>query len=256
LSEENAMSYRSVIPTLMCALLLWPSGTSVASPQKTEPGSQSHAQTRTNANASKTLDACSLLADREVTAVLGEPLDAIKPSVQSAGNLKMSHCLFVTRNFAKSASLDVATSASGGRTLRAFWRNQFHSPLDHEEERRPATRRIPAQSVFSSSLEAPTTQAPSSGQSDGESESEAEAEAGKPRPIPALGEEAYWVGSPLAGALYVLQGNIFLRISVGGISQESIRIAKSKSIANAVLPRLRNRPVLAIHPLAQNPKER
>ncbi|HEY4817829.1 MAG TPA: hypothetical protein VIH67_10405 [Candidatus Acidoferrum sp.] len=238
------MSYRSVIPTLMNALLLcsafWPSGASLASPQKTQQGSQAH--TRTNANASKNVDACSLLTSREITAVLGEPLDVTKPTVQSAGNLKMSHCLFVTRNFAKSASLDVATPASGdsgARSLRAFWRNQFHSPLKHQEERRPASRKIPAQSAFTSPLEALSTEAATSGQSDGESESEAEAEAGKPRPIPGLGEEAYWVGSPLAGALYVLQGNLFLRISVGGVSKESTRIAKSKLIANAVLPRLR-----------------
>jgi hypothetical protein len=156
----------------------------------------------------------------------------------------MSHCLFVTRNFAKSASLDVATPASGNssaRRLRAFWRNQFHSPLK-QEERRPASRKVPAQSAFRSSVAAPTTDAISGPLDDesesNESESEAEAAAGKPRPIPGLGEEAYWVGSPLAGALYVLQGDLFVRISVGGILKESMRIAKSESIANAVLPRL------------------
>ena len=139
-----------------------------------------------------------------------------------------SHCLFVIRNFAKSASLDVATPGFGdssGRSLRAFWRNQFHAPAKRQEEARPAARKIPAQSGF--------------GSSDSESENEAEAEASKPRLVPGLGEEAYWDGSPLAGALYVLQEDLFLRISVGGIPEESTRIAKSKSLANAALPRLR-----------------
>jgi len=222
------MSRRSVIRTLMCPLLLWPFGLSLASPQKTQPASHARTQARTNTNASRNVDACSLLTGAEITAVLGESLDATKSGVQSAGNLKMSHCLFVTRNFAKSASLEVATPGSGDsspRSLRAFWRNQFHAPPKRQEEARPAARKIPAQSGFRPS--------------DSASESEAEAEAGKPRPVPGLGEEAYWVGSPLAGALYVLQGDLFLRISVGGIPQESTRIAKSKSLANAALPRLR-----------------
>jgi hypothetical protein len=226
------MSCRSMIRTLMCALLLcyafWPYRAPLASPQKTQPAGHAHTQTQTNTNASRNVDACSLLTGAEITAVLGEPLDATKPSVQSAGHLKMSHCLFVTRNFAKSASLDVTTPGSGdssARSLRAFWRNQFHVPPKRQEEARPAARKIPAQSGFRPS--------------DSESESEAEAEASKPRPIPGLGEEAYWVGSPLAGALYVLQGDLFLRISVGGIPEESARVAKSKSLANAALPRLR-----------------
>jgi hypothetical protein len=228
------MSYRSKTPTLTGALLLcaafWPSASSFALPQKSQSGGKAQTQTRTNANANKNIDACSLLTGKEITVFLGEALDALNPSVQSAGNLKMSHCLFVTRNFAKSASLDVATPAAGdssARSLRAFWRNQFHSPLEHDEKRQPAARKIPAQSTFTF------------GPSDGESESEAETEAGKPRPIPALGEQAYWVGSPLSGALYVLQGDLFLRISVGGLAKESARIAKSKSIAHAALRRLR-----------------
>jgi len=47
-----------------------------------------------------------------------------------------------------------------------------------------------------------------------------------------------WVGNPVSGALYVLQGNLFLRISVGGVPKESTRIAKSKSLASAILRRL------------------
>ena len=151
------MRYRLRVLTLMCAMLpcaaFWPSGPSLASPQNAQPGGQPDVRTRTNAHGGKNFDACSLLTGKEITDLLGEPLDALNPSARSAGNLKMSHCLFVTRNFAKSASLDVATSASGdsgARNLRAFWRNQFHSPRKHEEEKRPASRKTPAQSAFSS----------------------------------------------------------------------------------------------------------
>src|SRR6266403_2164310 len=179
--RKNAMRYRLRVLTLMCAMLpcaaFWPSGPSLASPQNAQPGGQPDIRTRTNAHRGNNFDACSLLTGKEITDLLGEPLDALNPSARSAGNLKMSHCLFVTRNFAKSASLDVATPASGdsgARSLRAFWRNQFHSPGKHEEERRPASRKTPAQSAFSSAAGARTT----------------EAEAGKPLPVAALGEEA------------------------------------------------------------------
>ncbi|HEX9224994.1 MAG TPA: hypothetical protein VF860_16815 [Candidatus Acidoferrales bacterium] len=68
--------------------------------------------------------------------------------------------------------------------------------------------------------------------------SEPESVESKPRLIHGLGEEAYWVGNPVAGALYVLQGETFLRISVGGVRAESARIEESKTLARAVLKRL------------------
>jgi hypothetical protein len=128
---------------------------------------------------------------------------------------------------------------SGARSLRAFWRNQFH-PLKPEEKRRPGSRKTPAKSAFNAPREALKSEVVPYRQSDDESSSEADDAARKPRLISALGEEAYWVGGPISGALYVLQGDLFLRISVGGIPKESIRIAKSKSLAGAVLLRLRH----------------
>jgi len=71
-----------------------------------------------------------------------------------------------------------------------------------------------------------------------ESEPEREKEGSEARPISGLGEEAYWVGNPVAGALYVLQGGVFLRISVGGVREESARIEKSKVLARAAVKRL------------------
>lgn len=252
--RKNAMSHRPAIRTLSCALLLcsafWISGQAAGSPQQ-RITSSSHDQTQVkaqpqgNANTSATLDACSLLTGKEIASVLGEPLQELKPSVQATGNMTMLQCLFVTRDFAKSASLAVATPGAndtGAHSLRTFWRNQFHSPRKPEEEKRPASRKTPAKSAFASPREARESKAAPYGESDSESNREPDREADeaarKPRPIPALGEEAYWVGGPISGALYVLQGDLFLRISVGGIPKESIRIAKSKSLATAMLPRL------------------
>jgi hypothetical protein len=247
--KKNATSHRPVIRTLPCALLLCSAfglcGPAVGLPAKkissSQDRTQRNEQPQTKTNTSATLDACSLLTDRDIASVLGEPLQERKASVQTTGNMRMSQCVFVTRDFAKSASLAVATPAAddtGGHSLRAFWRNQFHSPRKPEDEKRPASHKSPAKSAFLSSREAGESKAFPHGESDGEAD-----EAGRrPQPISALGEEAYWVGNPISGALYVLQGELFLRISVGGIPNESIRIAKSKSLATAILRRLPHNP--------------
>jgi hypothetical protein len=252
--RKNATSQRLVIRTLPCALLLCAAsglcGPAVSLParriiisshERTQTNEQPQAKTKTNA----TPDACSLLSDSEIASVLGEPLQERKPSVQATGNMRMAQCVFVTRDFAKSASLAVATPTTedtGGHSVRAFWRNQFHSPRKPEEEKRPASRKSSAKSAFVTSHEGRESKASPYGESDSESRGEFDGEVDeadrKPQPISALGEEAYWVGSPISGALYVLQGELFLRISVGGVAKEPIRIAKSKSLATAVLRRL------------------
>jgi hypothetical protein len=132
----------------------------------------------------------------------------------------MSQCLFRTATFSKSVSLTLATPGGGTSpsALREFWRNQFYATRENEED--TADERAETAST---------------------SEAEMERDARKPRAISGLGDEAFWVGSPISGALYVLQGNAFLRISVGGIPDESSRLAKSKAAASAAIARLRSK---------------
>jgi hypothetical protein len=42
----------------------------------------------------------------------------------------------------------------------------------------------------------------------------------------------------MVGALYVLKGNTFVRISVGGVREEPARIEKSVALARLALKRL------------------
>jgi hypothetical protein len=58
------------------------------------------------------------------------------------------------------------------------------------------------------------------------------------RPIAGIGDEAYWTGNRFAGALYVLRGGAFLRLSVGGIRDEKTRIDVSQRLAREALARL------------------
>jgi len=63
-------------------------------------------------------------------------------------------------------------------------------------------------------------------------------ESGPPVKIMGVGEEAFWVGNRIMGALYVLKGNAFLRISVGSEEDESVRITKTKTLPRKALKRL------------------
>jgi hypothetical protein len=161
-------------------------------------------------------DACTLLTSAEIEAVQGEPVKETKASVQLNGEMLVSECLFHTSNFPKSVSVALAVPASAKPSAlapRKFWQKQFHAPDVEEHKMRAAGKKA---------------QKP-------EPEDE---EARKPRRIEGLGEEAYWVGTPITGALYVLQGDNFVRISIGGVGEESVRIEKSKILASAVVKRL------------------
>lgn len=60
----------------------------------------------------------------------------------------------------------------------------------------------------------------------------------EPRPVPALGDEAFWVGDRVTGALYVLRGDTFLRLSVGGVTDEAARLKRTRALAESAVRRL------------------
>jgi hypothetical protein len=114
----------------------------------------------------------------------------------------MSQCFFATSS-PRSVSIAVAGTRSAGSsriTPRAYWQRQFH-PSEHEQAE------------------------------EGEHDN-------APRPIAGIGEEAFWAGNRIAGALYVLHAKTFLRISVGGVRDEAERIEKSKALALIAMKRM------------------
>jgi len=159
-------------------------------------------------------DPCALLTSADIQAVQGDALQDTKPSTQPAGGLAMSQCLFRTVSPSKSVSLAVASA--GSVSPRAFWQKQFHSGKPESEEKEKDN--------------------PAAGRKNARQEEEDESTL--PRMIKGVGEQAYWVGSPMVGALYVLKGNTFLRISVGGVREEAARIQKSVALARLALKRL------------------
>jgi hypothetical protein len=166
------------------------------------------------AKQTKAADPCKLLTSAEIRAVQGDAVQETKPSTQPSGGLIMSQCLFRTANPSKSVSLSIASAASV--SPRAFWHKQFQSANATSEEKEH--KKTAAE--------------------DKQGKHEEEEESTRPRVIKGLGEQAYWVGSPMVGTLYVLKGNTFLRISVGGVREESVRIEKSIALAPLALKRL------------------
>lgn len=159
------------------------------------------------------IDACALLTSADIQAVQGDAVQETKPSTQPSGGLVMSQCLFRTASPSKSVSL--ALASPGSVSPRAFWQKQFHSGKPESEDKEK------------DSLAAERKNA-----------RQEEDESTQPRMIKGVGEQAYWVGSPMVGALYVLKGNTFLRISVGGVREEAARIQKSVALARLALKRL------------------
>ena len=213
------MTHRPTISLLLSALLLspalLPAGQAVSGPApKTARAAKSAAPAQ---KPDKKTDVCALLTRAEIQAVLGEPVTETKPSGQPSGGFVMLQCFYSTTALAKSVSLALAApdpAQPSAVTPREFWRKQFHPPEPVEEEK------------------------PAAGKAPKKAEPEREKELREPRPIEGLGEEAYWVGNSISGALYVLKGNSFLRISVGGAREESARMEKSKALAQAALKRL------------------
>ena len=61
---------------------------------------------------------------------------------------------------------------------------------------------------------------------------------GPPRKIEGLGDDAYWMGDERMGALFVLKGSRYLRISVGGPGNQDEKIERCRKLAEKALTRL------------------
>jgi len=69
-------------------------------------------------------------------------------------------------------------------------------------------------------------------------EEEEEEQRAPPERVNGIGDEAYAVGNAKMGALYVLKGDKFLRISIGGSHSQPERIKKMKTLAQYAIKRL------------------
>lgn len=163
------------------------------------------------------MDSCTLLSSKEIETIQGEPLKDTKSSAQSSGGFGISQCFFTLPSFTKSISLVVTQRGDGpgARDPKDYWEEKFSEADEAKETDRDKDR--------------------DKARERGRGEEEEEA---KPLKISHIGDEAFWAGNAVGGALYVLKGNTFVRVSVGGSGEQRVQIKKAQAIARLVLRHL------------------
>jgi hypothetical protein len=173
------------------------------------------------------IDACALLTGPEIRSVQGESLKETKASSSVENGFSISQCFFTLPTFTNSISLVVTQKGdgAGARDPKEFWKATFDKESEGErgnerDKRSEKERKEEAKKARDRNRE------------------EEEKEAALRQKIAGAGDEAFWTGSLVGGALYVLKGNTYLRVSVGGAGDQQTKINKSKALARLALKRL------------------
>ncbi|MCA1582113.1 MAG: hypothetical protein LC796_12140 [Acidobacteria bacterium] len=156
-------------------------------------------------------DACALLTRAELQTIQGATLRQAKPTRQNDGGLSVLQCFFDLDPFVRSVSVTLSRSEGPNgdpSAVRARWDRQFHS-APREEAGRPS-----------------------------KGEREREEGGGEPRPIPGIGQQAFWEPSRVGGALYVFEKDAFLRLAVGGAEDDAARLDRAVRLARKALRRM------------------
>jgi len=175
------------------------------------------------ASTASPIDACSLLTSAEVQAVQGEAVSATKGNVQNNGSFDVYQCFYGAPTFSRSVALEVIRQKQKpeAMNLRNFWDEKFHrayAEADEEEAEHAGKDTKPANRPAA--------------------REEKEKEGPKLRPVSGVGEQAYWSGTGITAALYVLHGEHILRISIGGPEDDNVKINKAKVLAQDALRRM------------------
>ena len=158
-----------------------------------------------------TRDACSLVPKQEVEAVQQTHLNDVKSSERSDGAFVVSQCFYTAAEFSKSVNLALVQTdpkQPSRRSPKDFWKEKF-GPYEGAGKQQTRTK-----------------------------ENEEKEERTAPKKIDGLGDAAYWVSNRFGGVLYVLKGDAFISIGLGGTTQEDTKLEKSKLLAQKALQRL------------------
>ncbi len=140
-----------------------------------------------------------MLTSEEVQAVLGESIKDVRRNEKIEGILTVTQCLFELPTMANTIVLTVTQKVGDpeARDPRDIWRETF---LTGQPNGPKGRRKVTP-----------------------------------PTPIQGLGDGAFWTGRRAGGGLYVLKGNSYFRISVGGREEPDAKIDKCKALAEKVL---------------------
>ena len=150
------------------------------------------------ATGDKSTGACSLLTNAEVAEVQGEAVKEAVPTDKIEGAFAVAECFYRVDSFTRSVSLQVTRSSPD--------KQRATEPLAYWDEHIRGAKD--------------------------------KKKTDKPKPVAGIGDEAVWLGTSRTGALLVLKGNSYFRISIGGNDDEAAKMEKSKKLALYVLKRL------------------
>ncbi len=173
-----------------------------------------------SARAPEKIEACALITKEEVGAVQGTIISKTASSESASGDYLMTQCYYASTGPNLSVSLTVTQADPKNpteRSPREQWTQTFGR---FDEEKGTETK------------EAEERKEPPRGAG-----REEEEKMRPPKKIEGVGEAAFWSGNRFGGALYVLKGDVFLRISVGGPDNEETKLEKSKALAQKALSR-------------------
>jgi len=200
-SGAKCEAMRKTILTAGCILAL-------ASCKKSEtttavtalPPAQNQSVAATNEPPGPEIDPCSFLTSDQIQAILGEPLKDVRRNEKIEGILLVTQCFFELPTVSNSAVLTVTqkSSAAEARDPKDVWAETFTGGKNA---------------------------AGSTGRK----------KVKPPRAVEGLGDGAFWAGNPKIGSLYVLKGNAYFRISIGGNEGPEVKIEKCKALAQKVL---------------------
>ena len=178
------------------------------------------------------VDACNLLTADDLKAVQGEAYKEAQRSDRLDGDFIVAQCYYALPTTTNSVVVNVTTAKddANARTPKAFWEQTFGGDEEKEREGKGEREKEKSKEAREREKEA---QKPREREEEGEAK-----EASPPQRVKDLGEEAFWVASPVGGALYVLKNDLFFRISVGGAGDQKAKLNKSKTLAQKILTKL------------------
>jgi hypothetical protein len=160
-------------------------------------------------------DACSLLTSADIRTVQNAPVASTKSSEPERERFAVSQCFYTLVPFSKSISLEVTRRRPGEKeSPRDYWKELF-APSRWKGKDRDREK-----------------------EKESEGEEEREKRSSAPRRVRAVGDDAYWVGPATGGGLYVLSGDAFFRLSLGGSDPELVKIRKLARLARKAVKRL------------------
>jgi hypothetical protein len=178
------------------------------------------------------IDVCNLLTSDELKAVQGEAYKDAQRSDRLDGEFVIAQCYYAMPTTVNSVVVNVTTAKedAGAKKPKDLWEQTFGGDEDKPREGQGERGR---EDERGRGKEKEKAREPRERGEEGEAK-----EASPPERVKDLGTEAFWVGSPIGGALYVLKNDLFFRISIGGAGDPKAKLNKSKTLAQAILKKL------------------